>query len=271
MGKRIAFHHFGCKVNFSEASSLSRQFRERGYELAGHKEHADIYVISTCAVTREAEKKCIYAIRQAHRHNPEAKIAVIGCFSELSPEEIKKTEGVSLVLGQSDKFRLLELLDAPSPVSTHEKLSDGGFVPSYSMGDRTRSFLKIQDGCDYFCSYCTIPLARGRSRSDTIAHVVEEAREIAAAGIREIVLTGVNIGDFGKQNGENFLTLIRELESTVDISRIRISSIEQDPEVHAAEIQHRPVCRANRQDQVAASFCLCRGRCDRGLSRRNRR
>ena len=232
MPKRIAFHHFGCKVNFSEASSISREFKERGYELTGHKENADIYVISTCAVTREAEKKCVYAIRQAHRQNPEAKIAVIGCFSELSPEELQKIEGVSLVLGQSEKFRLLELIEEDLPYHTHRPSSlvprPSSFVPSYSIGDRTRSFLKIQDGCDYFCSYCTIPLARGRSRSDTVAHVVQEAKEIAAAGILEVVLTGVNIGDFGRQNGEDLLTLLKGLEEQSGIPRIRISSIEPD-------------------------------------------
>jgi threonylcarbamoyladenosine tRNA methylthiotransferase MtaB len=239
MSKRIAFHHFGCKVNFSEASSLSQQFREQGYEVTGHKEHADIYVISTCAVTREAEKKCVYAIRQAHRQNPEAKIAVIGCFPELNPEEIQKIEGVSLVLGQSEKFRLLEILqNDPTqhvprttyhvPRNTLDVVRSTSFTPSYSIGDRTRSFLKIQDGCDYFCSYCTIPLARGRSRSDTIAHITEEVGDIAAAGTREIVLTGVNIGDFGKQNGENFLGLIRELDEKAGVPRIRISSIEPD-------------------------------------------
>lgn len=225
MAKRIAFHHFGCKVNFSESSALARQFREKGYEIAGHREQADVYVISTCAVTREAEKKCIYAIRQAHRLNPQAKIAVIGCFSELSPEELKKIEGVSLVLGHSDKFALPDLLDAGSGSRVPDPRS---FVPSYSLGDRTRSFLKIQDGCDYFCSYCAIPLARGRSRSDLIAHVAEEARSIVAAGIREIVLTGVNIGDFGRQNGESFPDLIRVLDGIETLPRIRVSSIEPD-------------------------------------------
>jgi threonylcarbamoyladenosine tRNA methylthiotransferase MtaB len=230
--KRIAFHHFGCKVNFSEASTISREFRVKGYEVTDHKEVADIYVISTCAVTREAEKKCIYAIRQAHRLNPGARIAVIGCFSELSPDEIRKIEGVTMVLGQSEKFRLLEMIeqDLSEPAHSHERsLQDHlSFQPSYSMGDRTRSFLKIQDGCDYFCSYCTIPLARGRSRSDTTDHIIEEARLIAGSGIKEIVLTGVNIGDFGRHNGESFLSLISELEKHVDIPRIRISSIEPD-------------------------------------------
>jgi len=223
MPKKIAFHHFGCKVNFSEASALARQFRERGYELTGHREQADIYVINTCAVTREAEKKCIYAIRQTHRLNPEAKIVVMGCFSELNPEEIRNIEGVTLVLGQSDKFRLFDLLENMEPATSPAACD---FVPSYSMGDRTRSFLKIQDGCDYYCAYCTIPLARGHSRSDTIANVVKEAREIAAAGVREIVLTGVNIGEFGRHHQETFRDLLIRLEQDVDIPRIRFSSIE---------------------------------------------
>lgn len=227
MGKRIAFHHFGCKVNFAESSSLSRQLREKGYEVTSHKEMADVYVISTCAVTREAEKKCIYAIRQAHRRNPNAQIAVIGCFSELSPAEIKKIDGVSMVLGQSEKFNLPNLLEDAMPKSTDLPPS-GSFVPSFSLGDRTRSFLKIQDGCDYFCSYCTIPLARGRSRSDRISHITAEAMEIAAAGMREIILTGVNIGDFGRHNGETFLELLKELDGIENIPRIRISSIEPD-------------------------------------------
>jgi threonylcarbamoyladenosine tRNA methylthiotransferase MtaB len=228
MGKRIAFHHFGCKVNFSEASSISREFREKGWELTDHHDEADIYVISTCAVTREAEKKCIYAIRQARRRNPQAKVAVIGCFSELSPEELRQTEGVSLVLGQSEKFRLLELIGDGDYHGAAIPEPQKEFIPSYSLGDRTRSFLKIQDGCDYYCTYCTIPFARGRSRSDTIAHVISEAKEIAASGIREIVLTGVNIGDFGRQNGESFLQLVTSLEEQVEIPRVRISSIEPD-------------------------------------------
>ena len=268
--KTIAFHHFGCKVNFAEASSLSRQFQDQGFELADFHDTADIYVISTCVVTAVAEKKCRAAIRQAHKINPHARIAVIGCFSELKPGELAQIEGVDLVLGHSAKFQLLEELtrldqadqstsdtqamqdQKPELVSVPPGKSDwstglqhaghdyhGGispvnkpghdiFVPSYSYGDRTRSFLKIQDGCDYYCSYCTIPLARGRSRSDTIENVVRNAIEIAGHGIREIVLTGVNIGDFGRRNGESFYQLIRELGQLDGMNRIRISSIEPD-------------------------------------------
>jgi threonylcarbamoyladenosine tRNA methylthiotransferase MtaB len=229
--KSIAFHHFGCKVNFAEASALSRQFRENGFVLKDFHETADVYVISTCVVTAVAEKKCRAAIRQAHHLNPEAKIAVIGCFPELMPDELGKMEGVSLVLGHSAKFALLEevqhLFD-PSAYG-HALFPDStAFVSSYSFGDRTRSFVKIQDGCDYYCSYCTIPLARGHSRSDTIGNVIHNIKEAAGAGVKEIVLTGVNIGDFGRNTGETFLELVRELEKASEINRIRVSSIEPD-------------------------------------------
>lgn len=233
--KTVAFHHFGCKVNFAEASALSRQFKEKGFELADFHDQADIYVISTCIVTAVAEKKCRAAIRQAHKLNPSAKIAVIGCFSELKPGELMNMEGVDLVLGHEGKFNLLEELEKLSQhhpyhggIPDVEKPVKAGFIPSFSYGDRTRSFLKIQDGCDYYCTYCTIPLARGRSRSDTIAHVVSSAREIAANGTKEIILTGVNIGDFGRHNNETFLDLLKALELTEVVNRIRISSIEPD-------------------------------------------
>ena len=249
--KSIAFHHFGCKVNFAEASALSGKFRDNGFEVRDFHLPADIYVISTCVVTTVAEKKCRAAIRQAHKINPEAKIAVIGCFSELKPNELAQMDGVALVLGHTGKFRLLEeigkLYQQNNPASTenydvdyHGAISavrgatQDLFFPSYSLGERTRSFLKIQDGCDYYCSYCTIPLARGRSRSDSIENVVKHAREILANGIKEIVLTGVNIGDFGKQNGESFLQLLRALDQVEGMGRIRISSTE--PDLLTAEI-----------------------------------
>ncbi|MCX6267025.1 MAG: tRNA (N(6)-L-threonylcarbamoyladenosine(37)-C(2))-methylthiotransferase MtaB [Bacteroidetes bacterium] len=243
--KSIAFHHFGCKVNFAEASTLSRQFQENGFEVKNFHEQADVYVISTCVVTTVAEKKCRAAIRQAHKINPKARIAVIGCFSELKPGELSQMEGVDLVLGHSGKFRLFEeLLKINQPgnnidIETPEHEYHGGltipvqcgsdaFIPSFSYGDRTRSFLKIQDGCDYYCTYCTIPLARGRSRSDTVENAAKNARTILSNGIREIVLTGVNIGDFGKQSGESFIQLIRSLDQLDGMCRIRISSIEPD-------------------------------------------
>ena len=226
--KSIAFHHFGCKVNFAEASALSRQFQENGFEIKDFHVPADIYVISTCVVTTVAEKKCRAAIRQAHKINPNAKIAVIGCFSELKPGELSEMEGVDLVLGHTGKFNLLEAVSGLYSTDNSVDPLPEKFIPSFSYGDRTRSFLKIQDGCDYYCTYCTIPLARGRSRSDTIENAVKNAREIIANGIREIVLTGVNIGDFGKNTGENFLQLIRALDSVEGMNRIRISSIEPD-------------------------------------------
>jgi len=229
----IAFHHFGCKVNFAEASSISRQFRDKGFILKNHHEVADIYVISTCVVTAVAEKKCRAAIHQAHKLNPDAKIAVIGCFSELKPGELQQMEGVDLVLGNSSKYDLPEELEKLKTNDYHGGIVPGiressTFIPSFSYGDRTRSFLKIQDGCDYFCSYCTIPMARGHSRSDTIIHVLSSAGEIISNGIREIVLTGVNIGDFGRPNGENLLQLMQSLEQLEGLQRIRISSIEPD-------------------------------------------
>jgi threonylcarbamoyladenosine tRNA methylthiotransferase MtaB len=229
--KTIAFHNFGCKVNFAEVSSLSRQFHDKGYELVDFRKEADIYVISTCVVTAVAEKKCRAAIRQAHRLNPTAKIAVIGCFPELRHDEIAKIEGVSVILGHSAKFGLLDEIERldNAPSHSHEShLDEDAFIPSFSYGDRTRSFLKIQDGCDYYCSYCTIPLARGHSRSDTIGNVVKNIKEITATGIKEIILTGVNIGDFGRHNNETFLGLVQAIERIDEIPRVRISSIEPD-------------------------------------------
>ncbi len=228
--KTIAFHHFGCKVNFAEASALSRQFKDKGYELADFRDKADIYVISTCVVTGVAEKKCRAAIRQAHKLNPDAKIAVIGCFPELKPGEISGMEGVSLVLGHQEKFSLLDRVESIHQEKSYESPMpcDGSFVPSWSSGDRTRSFLKIQDGCDYYCAYCAIPLARGHSRSDSISHVTTSTIEIAATGVKEIILTGVNIGDFGRHNNETLAELIEALEKSCPITRIRLSSIEPD-------------------------------------------
>ncbi|MEI6454846.1 MAG: tRNA (N(6)-L-threonylcarbamoyladenosine(37)-C(2))-methylthiotransferase MtaB [bacterium] len=230
----IAFHHFGCKVNFAEASALSREFKDKGWSLTDFHEKADVYIISSCAVTSIAEKKCRAAIRQAHKLNPLSKVVVIGCFPELKPRELESMEGVDLVLGHSDKFRLfheLERITGSRPEHGEAETVYHGhdqFIPSFSFGDRTRSFLKIQDGCDYYCSYCTIPLARGKSRSDSIAHVLDSAMKIAANGVREIVLTGVNIGDFGKNNKETLLGLLHQLDKQKGVRRIRISSIEPD-------------------------------------------
>ena len=237
--KRIAFRTFGCKLNFAETSTIARQMKEEGYEVVDHKEEADVYVINSCVVTGNAEKKCRAAIRQAKRRNPEARVAVIGCFSQMKEDDLSKMKEVDLVIGNEEKFMLKDYLQNNSYVGAcHSFVGDINrsdvFTPSWSSGDRTRSFLKIQDGCDYFCTYCTIPFARGRSRSATIAETIKTAREIAATGMREIILTGVNIGDFGKPNAESFFDLIKELDKVEGIDRMRISSIE--PELLNEEI-----------------------------------
>jgi threonylcarbamoyladenosine tRNA methylthiotransferase MtaB len=235
--KKVAFQTLGCKLNFAESSDLGRKFVENDYELVDFKTVADVYVINTCTVTALAEKKCRTAIRQAIRQNPNAKIAVIGCFSQVSPEEIAKIEGVDYVLGNADKHLLLEYLndDASTSLSDHSRtLSDHSrtlseveaFVSSYSSDDRTRTFLKIQDGCDYFCTYCAIPHARGRNRNDSIENTVKIAEKIAKSNTKEIILTGVNIGEFGKSTNETFFELIKKLDEVQGIERFRISSIE---------------------------------------------
>lgn len=233
--KRIAFQTLGCKLNFSETSSISRQFGDDGFKQVEFNDAADIYVINSCSVTRNAEKRCKTLIKQAMKKNPHAHIAVIGCFSQLNPEEIKAIPGVDIVLGNSDKFNLFEHIKTLQlKGETGEKKIDiavdepDTFIPSFSMDDRTRSFFKIQDGCDYFCSYCTIPLARGRSRSNTIAQTIATATQIAQTNMKEIVLSGVNIGDFGKEHGEDFLGFLRELVKVDGLERIRISSVEPD-------------------------------------------
>jgi len=237
--KRIAFQTFGCKPNFAETSTISRQMKEEGYEVVGHKEEADVYVINSCVVTGNAEKKCKAAIRQAKRRNPESTVAIIGCFSQMKEDDLSKMKEVDLVVGNEEKFMLKDYLkDGAYTGVCHSFVGDinksNVFTPSWSSGDRTRSFLKIQDGCDYFCTYCTIPFARGRSRSATIEDTIKTAHEIAANEMREIILTGVNIGDFGKPNGESFFDLIKELNTVDGIDRIRISSIE--PELLSAEM-----------------------------------
>jgi len=239
--KKIAFQTFGCKLNFSETSSIAKSFINEGFTTVDYKEDADIYVINSCSVTGTAEKKCKTAIKQAHKRNPNAHIAIIGCFSQLSPNELAAFEGVDLVLGNKEKFQLfdhLKKLDnnkscAPL-IAVGELKKDTDFYSSYSSGDRTRSFLKVQDGCDYFCTYCTIPHARGRSRSDSIENTIKIAKEIAATEIKEVILTGVNVGDFGKHQNEKLIDLLRELDKIEGIERIRISSIE--PELLTHEI-----------------------------------
>lgn len=229
--KKVAFHTLGCKLNFAESSDLARTFTQNGYEQVSSKEFADVYIVNTCTVTQVAEKKCRNAIRQANNINPDAIIAVIGCFAQLEPQEIAKIEGVDIILGNADKHKLFEYISNKEVFAEHwnnvEDIANvKEFVPSYSSNDRTRSFLKIQDGCDYFCTYCAIPYARGRSRSETIENTILKAKELEKEGKKEVVLTGVNIGDFGKHNDETFFELIKELDKIEHIERYRISSIE---------------------------------------------
>ena len=232
IARKIAFHTMGCKLNFSETSTLSRDSLKYGYENVDFKDFADIYVFNTCSVTENANKETRKLIRRSKRINPNAFITLIGCYAQLKPEELIDIEEVNLVLGTENKFELLSYLDKID-FSNDIKLSYGGsitdvntFKPSYSSGDRTRSFLKIQDGCDYNCTFCTIPLARGKSRSASIKKTISIAKDISRTNAKEIVLTGVNIGDFGKGESENFYDLIQQLDNQVDIERIRISSIE---------------------------------------------
>ena len=229
--KRVAFHTLGCKLNFSETATISRDFIRHGFEKVDYRDEADIYVLNTCSVTQNADKEARKLIRQAKRRNPNSSIAVIGCYAQLKPNDIAAIEGVDIVLGAEEKFNLLNHLDSidlniGTKVIQSEIDHLQTFTPSYSSGERTRSFLKVQDGCDYTCSFCTIPLARGESRSDTIKSTMKTAREVAATDAREIVLTGVNIGDFGKGSHESFFDLIHQLDLLDGIDRIRISSIE---------------------------------------------
>ena len=229
--KKVAFHTLGCKLNFAETSTISRSFPEEKFEKVPANSMADIYVINTCSVTDAADKKCRQAIKKFISLSPGAFIAVVGCYAQLSPREIASIPGVDLVLGTNEKFDIGDYLtdfEKKSDAEVHScdlKYSDS-FNPSYSIGDRTRSFLKVQDGCDYGCSYCTIPLARGKSRNPKISEIVSEAEKIAERGVKEIVITGVNIGDFGKSTGESFSALLRELIKIQGIERFRISSIE---------------------------------------------
>ena len=235
--KRVAFYTLGCKLNFSETSTISRQFLDLGYVHVEFKEKADIYVINTCSVTENADKEFRYITRLALRSNPRAFIIATGCYAQLKTKELSLIEGVDLVLGAFEKFKITDYISDISKKNVAEAYSckieeTDFFVDSYSIGDRTRSFLKIQDGCDYKCSYCTIPLARGVSRSATLEGVLKNAREIARTGIKEIVLTGVNIGDYGKggirdrKHKYSFLELIKALDTLKEIKRFRISSIE---------------------------------------------
>ena len=234
---KVAFYTLGCKLNFAETSTISRQFEEEGFEKVEFEEFADVYVINTCSVTDNADKKNRYIIRSALKSNPEGFIIVVGCYAQLKPEEISNIEGVDLVLGATEKFKINDYLHDLTKKSHGEvhscEINEADFyVGAYSIGDRTRAFLKVQDGCDYKCTYCTIPLARGISRSDKLDNVLKNARELVAKDIKEIVLTGVNIGDYGKgefgnkRHEHTFLDLVKALDTVEGADRIRISSIE---------------------------------------------
>ena len=230
-GLKAAFHTLGCKLNFSETSTLARQLTEAGYARVHLDDAPDVVVINTCSVTDHADAKCRNAVRRAMQSNPGAFVVVVGCYAQLKPEEIAQIEGVDLVLGAGEKFNLISHLeslqksDEPRFIAGEIK-EVRDFVPGFSSGDRTRTFLKVQDGCNYFCAFCTIPLARGRSRSASVAETLAEARKAVEAGAKEIVLTGVNIGDFGTSHGETLLDLVRALDDLEGVERFRISSIE---------------------------------------------
>ena len=237
MKKKVAFHTLGCKLNFSETSTIARGFVKEGFDRVDFSEHADMYVINTCSVTENADKRFKTIVKQAQKVNPEAFVAAIGCYAQLKPEELAAVDGVDLVLGATEKFKITDYINDLSKNDMGEihscEIEDADFyVGSYAIGDRTRAFLKVQDGCDYKCTYCTIPLARGISRSDTLQNVLDNAAEISKKGIKEIVLTGVNIGDYGKgefgnkKHEHTFLDLVKALDDVEGIHRLRISSIE---------------------------------------------
>lgn len=235
--KTVAFHTLGCKLNFAETSTIARNLTSNGYERVEFTDYADVYVINTCSVTANADKECKTIVKNALKANPNGFVVVIGCYAQLKPEEIAAMDGVDLVLGATEKFNIIDYLDdlnkyGDAIVHSCEIDEADFYVGSYSIGDRTRAFLKVQDGCDYKCTYCTIPLARGISRSDTVENVIKNATEIGEKGIKEVVLTGVNVGDYGKgefgnkKHEHTFLELIQELDKVESLERIRISSIE---------------------------------------------
>jgi len=235
--KKVAFHTLGCKLNYSETSTIARNFVDEGYDRVDFTERADIYVINTCSVTENADKEFKQIVKKANKINPEAFIAAIGCYAQLQPEQLAAVDGVDLVLGATEKFKITDYINDLSKndfgvIHSCEITEADFYVGSYSIGNRTRAYLKVQDGCDYKCTYCTIPLARGVSRSDTVQNVIDNARKIALQDIKEIVLTGVNIGDFGKgefgnkKHEHTFLDLVNELDKVEGIERLRISSIE---------------------------------------------
>jgi len=230
-GKKVAFFTLGCKLNFSESSSMARKFEDLGFERVDYKDEADVYVVNSCSVTAESDRKSRNMIRAALKRNPNAVMMVTGCYAQLKSQEIAEIEGVDYVLGSGEKLKITsfinDLYKTTEPVvkvTDYRKIDN--FFASYSFGDRTRTFLKVQDGCNYFCTYCTIPMARGLSRNDTIANTISEAQKVVERGIKEIILTGVNIGDFGRSTSENFFDLLKALDNVEGLERIRISSVE---------------------------------------------
>src|ERR1700744_3359012 len=234
MNKKVAFYTLGCKLNYSETSTIGRLFNQAGFDTVDFTDVPDVFVINTCSVTENADKKCKKVVKEALKISTNAYVTIVGCYAQLKPQEIADIEGVDMVLGAAEKFNIVEhitdLTKKPKAVVFNAPVSEANqFVASYSFGDRTRTFLKVQDGCDYSCTFCTIPLARGASRSDTIENVIEQARQIAASRVKEIVLTGVNLGDFGIRDGkreDKFFDLVKALDEVEGIERIRISSIE---------------------------------------------
>ena len=231
--RTAAFYTLGCKLNFSETSTIARDLEEVGFARVEFEKGADIYIINTCSVTDQADKKCRNIVRKALKYNPNAFVVVIGCYAQLKPKEISSINGVDLVLGAQEKFKISDYLSKidknSSPVVMNKHIKHvNEFYPGYSQGDRVRSFFKVQDGCNYFCSFCTIPLARGKSRSGSVKQTILKAKELANSEVKEVVLTGVNIGDFGNGTNENFYDLIKELDKIENIDRFRISSIEPD-------------------------------------------
>jgi threonylcarbamoyladenosine tRNA methylthiotransferase MtaB len=235
--RSVAFHTLGCKLNFSETSTLSRQLEQEGFEKKEFTDQADVYVINTCSVTENADKECRQLVRRIQRRAPESFVVITGCYAQLKPKEIAEIPGVDLVLGAAEKFNLVQHLSTltkgqEAKICSCDIEEVSGFNTSFSVNDRTRTFLKVQDGCDYSCSFCTIPMARGKSRSDSIENVVKQAQQLAANGVKEIVLTGINLGDFGKggdggkKHEENFFDLVKALDQETTIPRYRISSIE---------------------------------------------
>jgi len=269
--KKVAFHTLGCKLNFSETSEIGRQLEDAGFERVPFGQPADVTVIHSCSVTGSADRKTRQAIHKAVHTSPDGFIVAMGCLAQLKPEEIASWPGVDLVLGTNDKFDLLNYLGdtrkkTKAEIHSCEIAGQGKFFPAHSSGERTRAFLKVQDGCDYTCSYCTIPKARGQSRNPTISIITEEARELASEGLQEIVLTGINIGDFGKSTGESFIDLVRALDQTEEILRFRISSIEPNL------ITHELIHFVSASQRFAPHFHIpLQSGCDRILKLMHRR